>query len=128
MQDSRPRNGCVTVLAPLFPLPVRRGRARVGAVSRRQKDRPPPQPSPGVPGEGEMLPGAMRYAGHLPVLFNLLSCPAYNDRSPLGTGLYEVSMLHPSTASFVTPLALGMPQGFEWLLIMGIGLLLFGKR
>src|SRR3954453_5454103 len=37
-------------------------------------------------------------------------------------------MLHLATTSFVTPLALGMPQGFEWLLIMGIGLLLFGKR
>lgn len=38
-------------------------------------------------------------------------------------------MLTLSTLSFSSlPLALGMPQGFEWLLIMGIGLLLFGKR
>ena len=26
------------------------------------------------------------------------------------------------------PLALGMPGGFEWLIIAGIGLLIFGKR
>jgi len=26
------------------------------------------------------------------------------------------------------PLAIGMPSGFEWLIIAGIGLLLFGKR
>ena len=26
------------------------------------------------------------------------------------------------------PLALGMPSGFEWLIIAGIGLLIFGKR
>ena len=26
------------------------------------------------------------------------------------------------------PLAIGMPQGYEWLIIAGFGLLLFGKR
>lgn len=26
------------------------------------------------------------------------------------------------------PLAIGMPSGFEWLIVAGIGLLLFGKR
>ena len=26
------------------------------------------------------------------------------------------------------PVALGMPSGFEWLIIAGIGLLIFGKR
>jgi sec-independent protein translocase protein TatA len=26
------------------------------------------------------------------------------------------------------PLALGMPQGFEWLIIAAVGLLIFGKR
>jgi sec-independent protein translocase protein TatA len=29
---------------------------------------------------------------------------------------------------FLNPLAIGMPSGFEWLLVAGIGLLLFGKR
>ena len=28
----------------------------------------------------------------------------------------------------LTPLAIGMPQGAEWLVIMAIGLLIFGKR
>jgi sec-independent protein translocase protein TatA len=28
----------------------------------------------------------------------------------------------------VTPLAIGMPSGFEWLIVAGVGLLLFGKR
>ena len=28
----------------------------------------------------------------------------------------------------LTPLALGMPQGFEWLLIAGVALLIWGKR
>jgi sec-independent protein translocase protein TatA len=38
-------------------------------------------------------------------------------------------MLHPFTTTLsMTPLALGMPSGFEWLIIMGIGLLIFGKR
>src|SRR2546430_11034073 len=38
-------------------------------------------------------------------------------------------MLHLITLSFSTsPLAIGMPSGFEWLIIMGIGLLIFGKR
>jgi sec-independent protein translocase protein TatA len=38
-------------------------------------------------------------------------------------------MLHTITLSFSTlPLALGMPSGFEWLIIMGFGLLIFGKR
>lgn len=31
---------------------------------------------------------------------------------------------HPSSI----PLAIGMPSGFEWLIIAGIGLLVFGKR
>lgn len=29
---------------------------------------------------------------------------------------------------FITTLALGMPGGFEWFIIAGIGLLIFGKR
>src|SRR5437773_8702326 len=38
-------------------------------------------------------------------------------------------MLHLITLSFSTsPLAIGMPSGFEWLIIMGFGLLSFGKR
>ncbi len=39
-------------------------------------------------------------------------------------------MLHPTTWLFPTstPLAIGMPSGFEWLIIAGIGLLIFGKR
>src|SRR6266571_4026855 len=38
-------------------------------------------------------------------------------------------MLHLTCQSFASiPLALGMPSGFEWLIIMGIGLLIFGKR
>jgi sec-independent protein translocase protein TatA len=38
-------------------------------------------------------------------------------------------MLHMITLSFSTsPLAIGMPSGFEWLIIMGFGLLIFGKR
>src|SRR5258705_9394489 len=38
-------------------------------------------------------------------------------------------MLHLITPSFSTsPLAIGMPSGFEWLIIMGFGLLIFGKR
>src|SRR5438270_7419736 len=28
----------------------------------------------------------------------------------------------------LAPLAIGMPGGFEWLIIMGFGLLIFGKR
>ena len=31
-------------------------------------------------------------------------------------------------APVASPLALGMPQGYEWLIIGAIGLLLFGKR
>src|SRR5438874_12439959 len=31
-------------------------------------------------------------------------------------------------STLVCPLAIGMPGGFEWLIIMGIGLLIFGKR
>ena len=31
-------------------------------------------------------------------------------------------------ASHVLPLALGMPSGFEWIIILGFGLLIFGKR
>src|SRR5262249_41236180 len=30
--------------------------------------------------------------------------------------------------NMLTPLALGMPQGFEWLLIAGVALLIWGKR
>ena len=30
--------------------------------------------------------------------------------------------------TFTLPLAFGMPQGWEWLIIAGFGLLLFGKR
>src|SRR3954447_6647136 len=37
-------------------------------------------------------------------------------------------MLHLTPHAFSTPLALGMPSGFEWLIIAGIGLLIFGKR
>ena len=38
-------------------------------------------------------------------------------------------MLHPLLSSFsAAPLAIGMPGGFEWLIIAGIGLLIFGKR
>src|SRR5881227_1407099 len=39
-------------------------------------------------------------------------------------------MLHLTTSLFPTstPLAIGMPGGFEWLIIMGLGLLIFGKR
>ena len=37
-------------------------------------------------------------------------------------------MLHLTPHAFSTPLALGMPNGFEWLIIAGIGLLVFGKR
>ena len=38
-------------------------------------------------------------------------------------------MLQLSTPLFSTvPLALGMPGGFEWLIIAAIGLLIFGKR
>ena len=39
-------------------------------------------------------------------------------------------MLHLITSSIPTstPLAIGMPSGFEWLIIAGIGLLIFGKR
>src|SRR3979409_1156078 len=38
-------------------------------------------------------------------------------------------MLHLITLSFSTsPFAIGMPSGFEWLIIMGFGLLIFGKR
>jgi sec-independent protein translocase protein TatA len=39
-------------------------------------------------------------------------------------------MLHAITTLFPTstPLAIGMPSGFEWLIIAGIGLLIFGKR
>jgi sec-independent protein translocase protein TatA len=33
------------------------------------------------------------------------------------------------TAAFhALPLALGMPSGFEWIIILGFGLLIFGKR
>ena len=38
-------------------------------------------------------------------------------------------MLHLTTQLFPsTTLAFGMPNGFEWLIIMGLGLLIFGKR
>src|SRR5882762_4132318 len=38
-------------------------------------------------------------------------------------------MLHMITLSFSTsPLAIGMPSGFEWLIILAFGLLIFGKR
>jgi sec-independent protein translocase protein TatA len=37
-------------------------------------------------------------------------------------------MLHLTPNAFSIPLALGMPNGFEWLIIAGIGLLVFGKR
>ena len=38
-------------------------------------------------------------------------------------------MLHMITPAFSSiPMALGMPSGFEWLIIMGFGLLIFGKR
>jgi sec-independent protein translocase protein TatA len=38
-------------------------------------------------------------------------------------------MLHLSPSLFShAPLALGMPSGFEWLIIAAIGLLIFGKR
>ena len=38
-------------------------------------------------------------------------------------------MLHPFNPLFTdAPLAIGMPGGFEWLIIAGIGLLIFGKR
>ena len=30
--------------------------------------------------------------------------------------------------AFPLPLAIGMPQGYEWIIIAGFGLLLFGKR
>lgn len=33
-----------------------------------------------------------------------------------------------ATAFTHAPLAIGMPGGFEWLIIAGIGLLIFGKR
>ena len=37
-------------------------------------------------------------------------------------------MLQLTPHAFSTPLAIGMPNGFEWLIIAGIGLLVFGKR
>src|SRR5881227_3736853 len=39
-------------------------------------------------------------------------------------------MLHLTTSLFPTstPLAIGMPSGFEWLVIAALGLLIFGKR
>lgn len=37
-------------------------------------------------------------------------------------------MLPDSLFTAVSPLALGMPQGMEWFIIAGFGLLLFGKR
>jgi sec-independent protein translocase protein TatA len=37
-------------------------------------------------------------------------------------------MLHLFPHAFSTPLAIGMPGGFEWIIIAGIGLLVFGKR
>lgn len=37
-------------------------------------------------------------------------------------------MLHLTPHAFSIPLAIGMPNGFEWLIIAGIGLLVFGKR
>lgn len=37
-------------------------------------------------------------------------------------------MLSTSVFTAVAPLALGMPQGMEWFIIAGFGLLLFGKR
>lgn len=37
-------------------------------------------------------------------------------------------MLHLFPHALSTPLAIGMPSGFEWLIIAGIGLLVFGKR
>ena len=30
--------------------------------------------------------------------------------------------------NFMLILAIGMPSGFEWLVVLGIGLLIFGKR
>ena len=55
-----PQPCCRKAVRILFPLPVRRGRVRVGAGSRSRlsthtrllRRRPPPPPSPGVPGEG----------------------------------------------------------------------------
>ena len=38
--------------------------------------------------------------------------------------LQSMTWLFPTS----TPLAIGMPSGFEWLIIAGIGLLIFGKR
>lgn len=37
-------------------------------------------------------------------------------------------MLPTFSHAFSTPLAIGMPNGFEWLIIAAIGLLVFGKR
>lgn len=37
-------------------------------------------------------------------------------------------MLSITEFTTVSPLALGMPQGMEWFIIAGFGLLLFGKR
>lgn len=37
-------------------------------------------------------------------------------------------MLSTTVSTAVAPLALGMPQGMEWFIIAGFGLLLFGKR
>lgn len=37
-------------------------------------------------------------------------------------------MLSTSVSTAVAPLAIGMPQGMEWFIIAGFGLLLFGKR
>ena len=37
-------------------------------------------------------------------------------------------ILSTAAAAFSVPLAIGMPSGFEWLIIMGFGLLIFGKR
>ena len=38
-------------------------------------------------------------------------------------------MMHSFSSVFSSiPLAFGMPSGFEWLIIAGIGLLIFGKR
>jgi hypothetical protein len=58
------REATLSANSQLFPLPVPRGRAREGVLSNWRaihgdSTNPPPQPSPGIPGEGEIEPSSV---------------------------------------------------------------------
>ena len=79
--------------ASLFPPPVIRGRVREGVLTRIWRNEPPPQPSPGIPGEGEKIHAFALVWAAIPLTILLTNIHLYAVFVPVMCGVVVVGAI-----------------------------------